>query len=158
MSRPDMVEHGERFRCVAAAALDGVEGTFGTTDSLGNGDLLPVQVDGNGELVLASADNCHGVIWTPESRRSNHRVTELEQKAVIGGKNYTVLERTEIAEMETGEDPLLAGDRVFSAAAGAISTSDDTGVYLGTVLPNPVTGGLRLVLRVNPAVGLLAGS
>ena len=153
MSRPDKVGESGRFRAVAAAALDGVAGTFGTTDSDGVGDLLAVAVDGNGQLVLADADACDGVIYVPESRRSNYRVTEVEQKTAIGGKTYTVFDRAEIAEMEAGDDPLAAGDRVFSAAAGVISTVDDTGVYLGTILPNPVTGanGLRLVLRVTPS-------
>lgn len=149
MSRPDTVVDEGRFRAQAAAALDGETGTFGTTDSGGVGDLLPVQINGSGELALADADNCDGVIYVPEGRRSNHRVTEVEQKTVIGGKWYTVFERAIIAEMETGSDPLTAGDRVYSAAAGAISTADPTGVYLGVVVPNPVTGGLRLILRLS---------
>lgn len=150
MSRPDTVVDEGRFRAQAAAALDGVAGTFGTTDGDGVGDLLPVQIDAAGALILADADNCDGVIYVPEGRRSNHRVTEVEQKTVIGGKWYTVFERAIIAEMETGSDPLSDGDRVFSAAAGAISTTASTGVYLGMVLPNPITGGSRLVLRVTP--------
>lgn len=152
MSRLDQVVDEGRFRAVAAAALDAETGTWGTTDSTGVGDLLNVQVDGSGELVLADADNCDGVIWVPEGRRSSHRITEVEQKTVIGGKTYTVFERAVIAEMETGEDPLSAGDRVYAAAAGGISTTDLSGVYLGVVVPNPVTApnGLRLVLRVTP--------
>lgn len=151
MSRLDTVVDEGRFRAVASAALNDVAGTWGTTDSDGVGDLLNVSVDANGELVLADADDCDGVIWVPEGRRSNHRVTEVEQKTAIGGKTYTVFERAIIAEMETGSDPLSAGDRVFAAASGGISTSDDTGVYLGVVLPNPITGGLKIVLRVNSA-------
>lgn len=150
MSRLDTVVDEGRFRADAAAALDAETGTWGTTDGDGVGDLLCVQVDGSGELALANADNCDGVIWVPEGRRSTHRVTEVEQKTVIGGKRYTVFERAIIAEMELGSDPLAAGDRVYSAAAGGISTTDQTGVYLGVVLPNPVTGGLRLLLRVLP--------
>ena len=148
MSRPDHVVDEGRFRAIASAALDGETGTFGTTDGDGVGDLLAVSIDGNGELVLATADACDGVIWVPEGRRSNHRVTAVEQKTVIGGKTYTVFERAIFAEMEAGEDPLSDGDRVFSAAAGGISTS--TGVYLGVVVPNPITGGSRLILRVAP--------
>lgn len=150
MSRPDTVVDEGRFRAVAAAGLDGETGTFGTTDTDGVGDLLAVQVNGSGELALATVDSCDGVIWVPEGRRSTHRVTEVEQKTVIGGKTYTVFERAIIAEMETGEDPLAAGDRVYSAAAGGISTSDDSGVYLGVVLSNPITGGTKLILRVQP--------
>lgn len=152
MSRPDTVVDGTRFRAVAASGLDAETGTWGTTDGDGVGDLLCVQLDGSGELVLGDADNCDGVIWVPEGRRSNYRVSEVDQKTVIGGRTYTVFERAEIAEMETGSDPLSAGDRVYSAAAGAISTVDATGVFLGTVIPNPVTGGLLLVLRVTPYV------
>lgn len=150
MARPDKVGESGRFRAVAAASLDGVAGTFGTTDASGDGDLLAVAVDGNGQLVLADANACDGVIWIPESRRVSHRVSLAETNEAIGGKTYTVFDRAEIAELEAGEDPLAAGDRVYSAAAGGISTVDDTGVYLGVVLPNPVTGadGLRLVLRV----------
>lgn len=148
MSRPETVVDEGRFRAVAAAALDGETGTFGTTDSDGVGDLLAVQIDGNGQLVLGDADNCDGVIYVPEGRRSTHRVTEVEQKTVVGGKTYTVFERAIIAEMETGEDPLSDGDRVYAAASGGISTTDQSGVYLGVVVPNPVTGGSRLILRV----------
>lgn len=148
MSRPETVVDEGRFRAQAAAALNDVTGTFGTTDSDGVGDLLAVQIDGNGELVLADADNCDGVIYVPEGRRSTHRVTEVEQKTVIGGKVYTVFERAIIAEMETGEDPLSDGDRVYSVASGGISTTNQAGIYLGVVVPNPVTGGSRLILRV----------
>lgn len=150
MSRPETVVDEGRFRAVAAASLNGETGTFGTTDGDGVGDLLAVALDSNGSLVLADADACDGVIYVPEGRRSNHRVTEVEQKTVIGGKTYTVFERAIIAEMEMGEDPLAAGDRVYSAAAGGISTSP-SGQYLGVVVPNPVTGGLRLILRVQPS-------
>lgn len=152
MSRPDTVVDEGRFRAQAAAALDGVTGTFGTTDAAGVGDLLAVQVDANGELVLGDADNCDGVIYVPEGRRDVHRVTEVERKTAVGGKVYTVFERAIIAEMETGSDPLADGDRVYSAAAGGISTVDTTGVYLGVVVPNPITDGSRLILRVTPFV------
>jgi hypothetical protein len=153
MSRPDTVVDEGRFRAVAHSTL-AIAGTFGTTDGDGVGDLLCVQVNGDGLLIPGDADNCDGVIWTPESRRSNHRVTEVEQKTALAGKTYTVFERAILVEMEAGSDPLSAGDRVYSAAAGGISTSDATGVYLGVVIPNPVTApnGLKLILRVTPFV------
>ena len=146
MSRPDQVVDEGRFRAVAAAALDGVEGVWGTTDAAGVGDLLCVALNASGELVLADLDSCDGVIFVPEGRAERFRVTEVERKTAIGGKTYTVFERAIIAEMETGEDPLTVGDRIFSAAAGGIDTSA-AGVYLGVVVPNPITGGLRLILR-----------
>lgn len=148
MSRLDHVVDEGRFRARAAAALDGETGTWGTTDADGVGDLLNVRINASGELVLADADNVDGVIWVPESRRSNFRTTEVDQKTVIGGKVYTVFERAIIAEMEAGEDPLDAGDRVYAVAAGGISTTNQAGVYLGVCLPNDITGGVRLVLRV----------
>lgn len=146
MSRPDQVVDEGRFRAVAAAALDGETGTFGTTDTNGVGDLLCVAVNGAGQLVLADTDSCDGVIYVPEGRTERFRVTEVERNTVIGGKTYTVFERAIIAEMEAGEDPLADGDRIFSAAAGGIGTS--AGIYLGVVVPNPITGGSRLILRV----------
>lgn len=155
MSRLDHVVDEGRFRAVAAAALDGVTGTWGTTDGTGVGDLLCVEVDGNGELVLADADNCDGVIWVPEGRRSSFRTAgpqyanDVAVKTVVGGKTYTVFERAIIAEMETGEDPIAEGDRLFSDAAGAV-TATPGGVYLGVALPNPITGGVRFLLRIAP--------
>lgn len=155
MSRLDHVVDEGRFRAVASATLDGETGTWGTTDSDGVGDLLCVQVDASGELVLADADNCDGVIWVPEGRRNSFRTTgpqyanDAALKTVVGGKTYTVFERAIIAEMETGEDPIEAGDRLYSDAAGAVTTTPG-GVYLGVALPNPVTGGVRFLLRIAP--------
>lgn len=144
MSRPDAVVDGTRFRCRAAASLDTDPGVWG------DGDLLCVQVNGDGELEAASADNCDGVIWAPEGRISSHRVAEADLKKFVGGRVYTVFERAELAEMEVGTSPTLAaGDRVYAAASGDVSTTNQSGVYLGVVLPNQVTGGLKLVLRVN---------
>jgi len=148
MSRPDQVVDEGRFRAVAAAALDGVEGVWGTTDAAGVGDLLCVALNASGELVLADLDSCDGVIFVPEGRAERFRVTEVERKTAIGGKTYTVFERAIIAEMETGSDPLTLGDRIFSTASGGGVSTSDTGVYLGVVVTNPITGGLRLILRV----------
>jgi hypothetical protein len=146
MSRLDHVVDEGRFRAVAAASLDGTTGTWGTTDTGGVGDLLCVQVDANGELIAAAADACDGVIWIPEGRRESFRVSDVEQNTIVGGKTYTVFERAIIAEMETGEAPLAAGDRLFAAAAGAVAGTGT--VPLGVALPNPITGGVRFLLRV----------
>jgi len=144
MSRPDAVVDGTRFRARAAVSLDGDAGVWG------DGDLICVQVNGDGEIEAASADNCDGVIWTPEGRISSHRVAEADLKKAVGGRVYTVFERAEIAEMEVGTSPTLsAGDRVYAVASGDVSTTNQSGVYLGVVIPNDVTGGLKLVLRVN---------
>ena len=144
MSRPDAVVDGTRFRARAAASLDGDAGVWG------DGDLMCVQVNGDGELEAADADNCDGVIWAPEGRISTFRVAEADLKKFVGGRVYTVFERAEIAEMEVGTSPALsAGDRVYSVAAGDVSTTNQAGVYLGVVVPNDVTGGLKLILRVN---------
>lgn len=148
MARPDNIMSNGRFRAVAHADLDGDAGVWGDTD------LLCVQVDGDGLLIAADADNCDGVIWTPEGRRNTHYQSLATSKLLIGGKRYTVFTDIELADMEIGTSPTLAaGDRVFSGAAGD-AVVGGSGVYLGVVVDNEnIPGGLVLVLRVGRAIG-----
>lgn len=155
MSRLDHVVDEGRFRAVADPTLNGVAGTWGTTFTSGGndyGDLFCVQVGPTGTLIAATADACDGVIWVTEGMRDSHRQTAVDRHIIQGGKTYTVFERAIIAEMETGDDPLAAGDRVFSAAAGGISSSP-AGRYIGVAVPNPVTGGVRIIVRVGANPG-----
>lgn len=145
MARISSAPEGGKFRARAAAALDGTEGAWG------NGELLNVAIDGNGELVAADADNVEGVIWTPESRRGSS--TDLANfRQVIGGKVYTVFTWAEIQELAAGDDPAFAaGDKVYGAAAGAAATAGAGATYLGVILPDdtvPGEAGLRMVLDV----------
>lgn len=146
MARISKAPDGGKFRARAAASLDGTEGAWG------NGELLNVLVDANGELVAAAADDVEGVIWTPESRRETATALDNFRQA-IGGKVYTVFTWAEIQEMDAGDDPTLgAGDKVYGAAAGAAALAGVGATYLGTVfLDDTVPGGagLRMVLNIN---------
>jgi len=137
--RIDQAPEGGKFRATAAAALDGTAGAWG------DADMLCVQFDGSGDIVVAAAgDNCDGVIWTKEGRKS---VTD--DNKVIGGRKYTVFTFAELVEAEIGASPALSeGDTVYATALGdvtinAFGVAGD--IYIGTVLK----GGSRLVVNVN---------
>jgi hypothetical protein len=119
MARISSAPEGGKFRARAAAALDATEGAWG------NGELLCVAVDGNGELVLSDGTDVAGVIWTPESRRESS--TDLANfRQVIGGKVYTVFTWAEIQELAAGDDPTFgAGDQVYGDAAGAAAVGGE---------------------------------
>lgn len=149
MARISSAPEGGKFRARAAAELDEQAGTWG------NGDLLVVALDGNGELVLSDGTDAEGIIWVPESRRET--ATQLANfQQVIGGKVYTVFTWAELQEMAMGDDPSFsAGDQVYADADGAVVVGEDAGaaggVYLGVILPDETVtggGGLRMVLNV----------
>lgn len=102
---------GGKFRAVADTTLDGVDGTFG------DDDILPVTLDAAGELVVATATACHGVVWTREGRAG-----ESTAKTLIGGRTYTVITRGQFAGMEVGVGTFTAGDNIYAQAAGAVAT------------------------------------
>ena len=135
--RIDQAPEAGKFRATAASALDG------TTGAWGDADMLCVQFDGNGDIVVAAAgDNCDGIIWTKEGRLEG-----TDDGDVIGGRKYTVFTICELVEAEIGASPALSeGDAVYATAAGDATLSPATGdIYIGTVL----NGGSRMIVRVN---------
>lgn len=138
MAHIDKAPEGGKFRAKAAAALDGTAGAFG------DGDLLCVNLDANGELVAAAATTAVGVIWTREGKR---KPDAANFKDVVGGKTYTVLRFAEIVEMEVGASPPSAGDRLYAAAAGGAGASSVGAIFLGWVDDT----GSRLILDVGAA-------
>ena len=152
MSRIAKAPEGGNFRARAATALDATDGTWG------GGDLLCVKVDGSGELIVATALECDGVIWLPESRTHASQTLANFQQA-IGGKVYTVFTWAEIQEMTN----VAVGDKVYAGAAGVVTigtgaTSTADAVFLGIVLPDdtvPGGAGIRMVLNVGAAPAAL---
>jgi len=136
--RIDQAPEGGKFRATAAAALDGTVGAWG------DADMLCVQFDASGDLVVAAAgDNCDGVIWTKEGRIPLADGTDNE---VIGGKKYTVFTFCELVEAEIGASPALsAGDAIYATAAGDVGGVTTGDIYIGTVL----AGGSRMIVNVN---------
>ena len=105
----DQAPEGGKFRAVAAAALDGEAGVWGS------GDMLCVQFDGSGDLILAAAgDNFIGVIKTNEGRKDLGLATDKE---VIGGRKYTVFTNAEFTEVDIAASPTMAAGAVFYATA-----------------------------------------
>lgn len=138
---PDQTPEGGKFRATAAAALNGTAGAWG------DGDMLCVQFDASGNLIVSAAgDNCEGVIWTAEGRKTSVPVLAAD-KEVIGGRKYTVFKSAEFVEAETASGPALAaGDVLYATAAGDVTTTPALGdIYVGTVF----AGGSRLLINVN---------
>lgn len=148
MSRPSSMPEGGKFRARAATALDGTAGAWG------DGDLLCVDFDGNGELIVnAGVGDAKGVIYTPEGRRDS---SVANFKEVQGGKVYTVLTFGEIQEMASAASPAFsAGDKVYAAASGDVTAASATGaIYLGEIVVDdtvPGGAGLKMLLNVNGA-------
>ncbi len=135
--RIDQAPEGGKFRAEASAAIDG------TTGAWGDADMLCVQFDANGDLIVATAgDNCDGIIWTKEGRLEG-----TDDGDVIEGRKYTVFTFCELVEAEIGSSPALSeGDAVYATAAGDVTLGPATGdIYIGTVL----NGGSRMIVNVN---------
>jgi len=139
--RVDQAPEGGKFRAVASASIDATAGAWG------DGDMLCVDLDASGELILSTLLDCVGVIWTPEGRRATDAGTS--EKLVIGGKKYTVFFQCELVEAEIGASPALsAGDQVFAVAAGDVDVTATPGigaVWIGHVM----LGGNRIFINVN---------
>lgn len=126
----DQAPEGGKFRANAAAALDGEAGVWGS------GDMLCVQFDAAGDLVLAAAgDNYAGVIKVNEGRKDLGLATDKE---VIGGRKYTVFTNVEFTEADIAASPTMSsGDVFYATAAGdlIIEASATVGdLYVGTVV------------------------
>lgn len=133
MARPDKVY--ARFRGVVAANLTGVWGDATTPD------LICVDVDASGQLVAAGAGAAKGVIWTPEGK-SDSSVANFN--VALAGSVMTVF----VAAEFTGDlDALVAGDEVFTAAAGDV-TETGPGQMIGFIADSD-EGGDRLILNVS---------
>ena len=139
--RIDKAPEGGKFRATAAAAMDGTAGAWG------DADMLCVDFDASGDLIVAIAGTGKGVIWTKEGRKPLADGTENE---VIGGRKYTVLKFAELVEAEVGASPALsAGDVLYATAGGDVELVGVAGnVYIGTVLGN----GSTIVVDVSQAV------
>jgi hypothetical protein len=131
---PDQAPEGGKFRAFAAAVLDGEAGVWGEAD------LLCVTLDSSGELILASAGDCDGVIWTNEGRK-----VQSIPASVIGGKKYTVFTNAEFAEADLAASPALSpGDRLYATALGDITTTPATlDIFVGVVVDS------RLLINVS---------
>ncbi len=137
--RIDKAPEGGKFRAIAATALNDTVGAWGDTD------MLCVQFDASGDLIVSAAgDNCDGIIWTKEGRKE---LTDDDK--VIGGRKYTVFTFCELVEAETGSSPSLSeGDALYATAAGDVLASGSAAagdIYIGTV----VAGGSRIIINVN---------
>lgn len=162
MARVSSAPEGGKFRARAAAALDGQAGLWGGVQGAGQDNLLCVELDANGELVLATGPDCAGVIDVTEGRTSK-AVDLANFRQVIGGKRYTVLQRAHVQEMAGSEDSgttvLGAGDRLYadSGADGDVRIGAAGGVgdsFIGYIVPDDTVrggGGLVLILEVNGA-------
>lgn len=152
MARVSEADVGGKVRVKAAAGIDGQAGLWG--GPVGEKNLLCVEIDANGELILATGPDCAGVIDVTEGR-GPQAVDLANFRQVIGGKFYTVFKRGVIQEI--GDGTVAAGDDLYadSGAAGNIRVGAAGGAgdsYVGTVLPDPTVaggGGLKLELDVN---------
>ena len=151
MARISETPEGGKFRAIADATISGQAGLWG------DGDLLCVTFDADGELVLAAATTARGVIWTPEGRKDS---TKTNYKQVQGGKYYTVHTWAVLQDMEIGTSPTMgAGDAVYAAAGGDVVVTAGTAtgagvgaIYIGQVFPDNTKApgtGLKLVVNVN---------
>jgi hypothetical protein len=140
----DKAPEGGKFRATAAASIDATAGAWG------DGDMLAVTIDGSGEIILATATNCMGIIFVPEGRRNTDAGTA--EKAVIGGRKYTVFQQCELVEAETAAGPALAvGDEIWAEAAGDVDVTATPGVgsiWIGQVLADNSGGGSRVYVNV----------
>lgn len=152
MGRVSEADVGGKVRAKAAAGIDGQAGLWG--GPTGEENLLCVEFDANGELILATGPDCAGVIDVTEGR-GPQAVDLANFRQVIGGKFYTVFKRAVIQEI--GDGTVTAGDDLYvhASTAGDIRVGAAGGAgdsYIGTVLPDPsVAGGagLKLELDVN---------
>lgn len=150
MARVSEAAVGGKVRGRASASIDGEDALWGGPAGFEN--LLCVEFDGDGELVLATGP-CDGVIDVTEGR-GPQAVNLANFRQVEGGKVYTVLKRAAIQEI--GDGTVAAGDRLFADSGdpgnirvGAAGGAGDA--YVGVVLPDettPASGGLKLDLDV----------
>lgn len=139
--RVDAAPESGKFRAVASASIDATAGAWG------DGDMLCVDLDASGELILSTLLDCVGVIWTPEGRRATDAGTS--EKLVIGDRKYTVFMQCELVGAEIGASPTLAaGEQLYAIAAGDVDNTATPGigaVWIGHVL----LGGNRIMINVN---------
>jgi hypothetical protein len=100
-------------------------------------------LDGSGELILASAGDCDGVLWTSEGRKASS-----VPATVIGGRKYTVFTNAEFTEADLAASPALsAGDRLYATALGDVTaTPAALDIFVGVVVDD------RLILNVSQPV------
>lgn len=107
MARFDKID--VRFRGVVSV---NITGTFGDTVP----DLVCVDLDGSGELVVSAAGVAKGIIWTPEGK-SDTGVANYN--VALAGSVMTVLVYGEIVG-SIASPALVAGETIWSAAAGDV--------------------------------------
>lgn len=115
MARIDKVY--TRFRGVVASDITGIWGDDAAPD------LACVIIDSSGELIVSTAGNAQGVIWTPEGKSepgvANYNVA-------LAGSVMTVLVNAELTgtfDEDTSADAILVGESIWSGAAGTIVNS-----------------------------------
>ena len=105
-----------RFRGVVAAAT-AITGIWGDDAAP---DLACVILDASGELIVSTAGDAMGVIWTPEGK-SDPAVANYNVAAA--GSVMTVMVNAELVgtfDEDTSADAILVGESVWSGAAGTI--------------------------------------
>lgn len=149
MARFDKIPPGSRFRAEASDALGGTAGVFG------NDDLICVTLDGNGQLIVATATDIRGIILTSEGRRDTHRETAAEQRTVVAGYRYTVMRDGEILDAALFDTPFAAGDRVYATAGGNLNNGAGAiagDLFVGDIIPREEDSTqLRLVVNIGGA-------
>lgn len=148
MARFDKAPEGGKFRAEAATTLADSAGAWG------DGDLLIVTVNANGQLAAGSATDAYGVISTSETRRDTHYVAAADQVKVVSGYRYTVLRQGEILDAATfSTATFAAGDKLYADADGGVASAasaSNGAIYIGTVVPREEDSAqLRVVVDVS---------
>jgi len=110
MARFDKID--VRFRGVVSV---NITGTFGDTVP----DLVMVDLDASGELVVSPVGTAKGVIWTPEGK-SDPGVANYN--VALAGSVMTVMVYGEITG-SIASPTLTAGETIWSAAVGDVVDS-----------------------------------
>ena len=115
MARIDKVT--VRFRGVVATDITGIWGDDAAPD------LCCVIVNSSGLLIVSTAGDAEGVIWTPEGK-SDTGVANYN--VALAGSTMTVLVNAELVgtfDEDTSADAILVGESIWSGAAGTIVNS-----------------------------------
>lgn len=143
MARPDKVVFA--FRGVVGTAITGIWGDDAAPD------LACVELDGSGLLIVASAADARGVIWTPEGK-SDTGVANYNVAAA--GSVMTVFVQAEFVgtfDEAATADAVTVGDLIWSGAAGTIVTSvpANPAQIIGWMAVSD-EGDPRVILNVGP--------
>ena len=140
MARFDKID--VRFRGVVSVDITGV---FGATVP----DLVMVDLDSSGELVVSPASTAKGVIWTPEGKSDS---SVANYNVALAGSVMTVMVYGEIVG-PIASPALVAGETIWSGAIGDVvdSVPANPAQIVGFVMASS-SGDPRLVMAVS-AIG-----